>query len=91
MTTPPFDPEQHAQPRQPAAGAPKTVPARPVGPRTSPIIWGTLILVFCGYIAQRTFGGVRADDSLWIIGTVMGLGLLLLGVGLTVILRNRRR
>lgn len=64
-------------------------PNKPAGTRVGPIIWGTLILAFCGYIAQRAFGGAGIDGSWWIIATVMGLGVLLLGVGLTVILRNR--
>lgn len=73
------DPEQPAQ------------PAKHTGPRTGPIIWGVIILAFCGYVAQRRFGGGDIDGSWWIIATVIGLGVLLLGIGLTVVLRNRGR
>lgn len=86
MTAPTSDPEQHAHPA-PAEQPPR--PAKPAGPRTCPIIWGALILAFCGYIAQRTFGGTGLDGSWWLIASVIGLGVLLLGVGLTVILRGR--
>lgn len=61
------------------------------GPRTSPIIWGVLVLAFCGYVAQRTFGRSTVDDGWWVIAIVIGLGVLLLGVGLAVVIRNRRR
>ncbi|PRI10561.1 hypothetical protein [Leucobacter massiliensis] len=60
------------------------------GPRTSPIVWGALILAFCGYAAQRAFGGGELDTAWWITATVIGLGLLLLAVGGAVLLRNRR-
>ncbi|WP_017793145.1 hypothetical protein [Leucobacter salsicius] len=79
MTTPHPDPKQQSD------------PIKPSGPRTGPIIWGVIILAFCGYIAQRLFGGAGADGSWWIIATVIGLGVLLLGIGLTVVLRNHRR
>ncbi|MFD5599133.1 hypothetical protein ACFWHR_03650 [Leucobacter sp. NPDC058333] len=61
------------------------------GPRTGPIVWGALILVFCGYIAQQAFGGNGLDTAGWIAATVIGLGVLLLGVGIAVLIRNARR
>lgn len=67
-----------------------TPAAKPAGPRTGPIIWGVLILAFCGYVAQRMFGSAGIDGSWLIIATVLGLGVLLLGIGLTVVLRSRR-
>ncbi|MHA3723335.1 hypothetical protein ACXR2T_05590 [Leucobacter sp. HY1910] len=85
--TAPQEPDQAPSP----ASAEPAQPAAHTGPRTSPIIWGALILAFCGYITQRSFGGAGLDGSWWIIATVVGLGLLLLGVGLTVILRGRGR
>ncbi|QIK63995.1 hypothetical protein G7068_12895 [Leucobacter viscericola] len=60
-------------------------------PRTGPIVWGALILAFCGYVAQRTLYPGLPDATTWITATVIGLGLLLLGVGTAVLLRNRRR
>lgn len=59
--------------------------------RTSPIVWGALILAFCGYVAQRTLRPGELDTTVWITATVIGLGLLLLGVGASVLIRNRRR
>ncbi|WP_053387128.1 hypothetical protein [Leucobacter japonicus] len=63
---------------------------RSPGPRTGPIVWGALILVFCGYIAQQVFGLGGMDPTVWITATVIGLGVLLLGVGIAVLVRNRR-
>ncbi|WP_053354122.1 hypothetical protein [Leucobacter musarum] len=63
---------------------------RSPGPRTGPIVWGALILVFCGYIAQQVFGLGGMDPTVWITATVIGLGVLLLGVGVAVLVRNRR-
>ncbi|WP_449283073.1 hypothetical protein [Leucobacter sp.] len=59
------------------------------GPRTGPIVWGALILAFCGYAAQRAFGPGGMDTAWWITATVIGLGLLLLVVGVAVAVRNR--
>lgn len=85
----------------PGAGSGQPVPASPAsqkraaqtmkaGPRTGPIVWGALILAFCGYAAQRAFGDGELDTAAWITATVIGLGVLLLGVGTAVIIRNRR-
>lgn len=84
MTMPGHDPAQ--QPQQAASPKPASLP----GPRTGPIIWGAMIIAFCGYVAQRVFGGPGPDGSWWLIASVLGLGVLLLGVGIAVILRNRR-
>lgn len=73
----------------PASSARADAPARRSGPRTGPIVWGALILAFCAYVAQRTFGSGPLDTTAWVIVTVLGLGVLLLGVGFAVILRNR--
>lgn len=66
-------------------------PTRHAGPRVGPIVWGALILTFCGYITQRVFAGPGVDGSWWLIASIIGLGVLLLGIGLTVILRGRGR
>src|SRR5690606_346219 len=55
------------------------------GPRTGPIVWGALVLAFCGYIAQRVFGSGAADTAWWIAATVVGLGVILLIVGIAVV------
>lgn len=78
-------------PPQPAA-APATVPPasqRKPRPRTSPIVWGALILVFCAYVAVRAAGG-SIDLTAWLITTILGLGALLLVVGVAVLVRTSR-
>ncbi len=89
-------PQQHSESAQPASGA--AAPARSesggkpptrTGPRTGPIVWGALILAFCGYAAQRAFGTGGMDTAWWITATVIGLGVLLLAVGVAVAVRNR--
>ena len=79
----------------PAAAAPagSPLPAQPRGrkprPRTTPIVWGSLILVFCAYVAVRAAGGA-IDPATWIITTILGLGALLLVVGIAVLVRSQR-
>ena len=68
-------------------------PARaqsPSGPRTGPIVWGALVLVFCAYVVQRTFDPAKVDVTGWLAATVIGLGLLLLVVGTIVVVKNRK-
>ena len=62
----------------------------PKRPRTSPIVWGALILLFCAYVLQQAISPGSVDSTTWIIATVIGLGVLLLGVAVAVILRSRR-
>lgn len=75
-----------AAPAPAAADAPSARPS----PRTGPIVWGALILVFCGYVSQQVLGGGGLDAAGWITATVIGLGVLLLGVGFAVLIRSRR-
>ncbi|QIM18010.1 hypothetical protein G7066_03750 [Leucobacter coleopterorum] len=88
--------QPHSSPAAPPAptlrdaGAGRTAVSRRVQPRTGPIVWGALILAFCGYVAQRTLYPGLPDTTTWITATVIGLGLLLLGVGAAVLIRNRR-
>lgn len=96
LTPPPApgdDPAPDATPpgasAAPAQAPAAATPERP-GPRTSPIVWGALILAFCGYIAQRVYGAGDIDAAWWITATVIGLGVLLLGVGIAVLVRGRR-
>ncbi|MGO3147236.1 MAG: hypothetical protein ACTIJ6_06115 [Leucobacter sp.] len=101
----PPEPEQTAEPAQPATGAPGTTSStdHPItatttttelkpeksAPRTSPIMWGSLILVFCAYVFVRAEGW-SVDTTTWIIMTIIGIGALLLVVGIVVLLRNSR-
>ncbi len=84
-----------AAPGPAAAAAPAAAevppPAARRQPRTSPIVWGALILAFCGYVTQLTVGGGQLDTAAWVAATTIGLGVLLLGVGLVVIVRGRGR
>lgn len=100
-TAPLAPPSSAAGSASPGTGAGQPAPASPAAqkrapqsvravPRTGPIVWGALILAFCGYAAQRAFGGGELDTAAWITATVIGLGVLLLGVGTAVIIRNRR-
>ncbi|MFF8817210.1 hypothetical protein ACF07D_04320 [Leucobacter sp. NPDC015123] len=72
-----------------AAPAPVQTAARKPRPRTSPIVWGALILVFCAYVAVRAAGG-SIDVTTWLITTILGLGTLLLVVGVAVLVRTSR-
>lgn len=70
----------------PPATAPSSGRLRP---RTGPIVWGALVLVFCAYVASRSLGG-SVDAAAWIITTIIGLGVLLLAVGIAVLVRGSR-
>lgn len=59
-------------------------------PRTGPIVWGSLMLLFCAYVVQQTIAPGSIDALTWAIASVIGLGVLLLLVGLAVIVRSAR-
>lgn len=89
---PPAQPASPVQPAPPVQSAPPVRPApRRPAPRSSPIVWGALILAFCGYIAQRLLGTGGLDLATWVAAITIGLGVLLLGVGAAVLIRNRRQ
>lgn len=86
MTT---DPTPELRPAAPGAGAdPQPSSAKP-RPRTGPIVWGALFLVFCAFVVQRELAPGAVDAAVWIAVTVIGLGVLLLAVGIAVVLRGR--
>lgn len=98
--TPPQIPEQASSQAAPSAPAPEPTPAPApapapapgpanLSPRSGPIVAGTLVLVFCAYVVVQTLGG-RVDATTWIIGTILGLGALLLLVGIAVLTRGSR-
>ena len=82
----------------PAAPSPTGPPARPEAPfatqrrrvRTGPIVWGSLILVLCAFVVQLSLAPGAVDPAVWISGTVLGLGVLLLGVSAGILARNAR-
>ncbi|MBK0422381.1 hypothetical protein JD292_09875 [Leucobacter sp. CSA2] len=59
-------------------------------PRPSPIIWGVMILAFCGYLAQRRFGPSASEPEIWAIGGILSVGVLLLTIAAVVLIRNRK-
>lgn len=77
------EPEPHSDPAVAAA------PAR-TSPRTGPIVWGTLFLAFCAWITQRAFFPEAIAPELWLTAIAIGLGVLLLGVGIAVGIKDRR-
>lgn len=80
-------PQGSQQPQGTAATAHQA--ARKPSPRTSPIVWGALILVFCAFVAVSTAGG-SIDPVVWLIATIIGLGSILLIVGIAVLVRSSR-
>ncbi|MGI8393029.1 hypothetical protein [Leucobacter sp. W1038] len=90
MTT---DPTPEPRPAAPGSGAetygtdPHLAAERP-RPRTGPIVWGALFLVFCAYVVQRELAPSSVDTAVWIATTVIGLGVLLLAVGIAVVIRG---
>lgn len=74
-----------------AAAPASTSSLEPVksGPLTGSIVWGALVLIFCAYVASREMGSV-IDPVTWMIATIIGVGVLLLGVGMVVLLRGSR-
>lgn len=61
-----------------------------VQPRSGPIFWGAIVLAVCVYVAAQVFAPGSIDGTAFIIGSVLGLGVLLLAVGAAVLVRNRR-
>lgn len=85
-----FTPTPEAQTHEaPTPAAPQPAARTSLRTRTSPIVWGALILVFCAYVAVRTMG-VAVDPTAWLITTITGLGALLLIVGIAVLVRGQR-
>ena len=60
-------------------------------PRTSPIIWGAIVLAFCAFSASQLLAPGAIDGTAFVIATIIALGVLLLVVSIVVIARNARR
>lgn len=78
-------PGQHPAP-PPAAGA----PAEARRPRTGTIIWGCLILAFCGFVAQRVLAPGSFDAAVWATAVALLLGVTLVGAGIAAVVRQAR-
>ncbi len=85
MTT---DPTPEPRPAAPGSGADTPAAREKSRPRTGPIVWGALFLVFCAYVVQRELAPGSIDTAVWIATTVIGLGVLLLAVGIAVVIRG---
>lgn len=83
MNTQPFEPSG-----EPAVTPTVVSTAEKTRPRTGPIVWGALFLVFCAYVVQRELAPASVDTAVWIAFTVIGLGVLLLAVGIAVVIRS---
>lgn len=81
-------PEATLQPGPGSAPRPGPEPTK-LRPRTGPIVWGALILMFCAYVAVQAMGGA-IDPIAWLITAVLGIGTLLLIVGVVVLARGSR-
>lgn len=74
--------------RDPWATAPAaTGPRRPL---TGTIIWGSLILAFCGFITQRILAPDTVQPAVWVTAVVLFLGVALVGAGIAAIVRQAR-
>lgn len=92
-------PSPAGEPAPSPASEPSSTLPRPDGavqqrhrfsPRPSPIIWGVLILAFCGYLSQRRFGPSATEPEIWAIGGILAVGVLLLTIAAVVLIRNRK-
>ncbi|KKI22639.1 MULTISPECIES: hypothetical protein [unclassified Leucobacter] len=79
---------ERTQQTRPFPQAQSVEPRRRV--RTGPIVWGSLILAFCAFVVQMSLAPGTVDPAVWISGTVLGLGVLLLGVSAGILARNAR-
>lgn len=68
-----------------------TAPGNPSGPRTWPIVWGAMVLAFCAYLVFQLVAPGVVTGTVFFIFAVIGLGVLLLGVGIAVVVRQTRR
>lgn len=92
---PGFVPPPTAPAPSPAPAGSATQPGAPFAAqrrrvRTGPIVWGSLILVLCAFVVQLSLAPGAVEPAVWISGTVLGLGVLLLGVSAGILARNAR-
>lgn len=57
--------------------------------RTGTITWAAVLLLVSAWIGQRTFFPTTSSPEMWLTITAIGLGMLLLGVGVVVSLRDK--
>lgn len=58
------------------------------GPRFGTIFWGVVLLVFAAFMAVWTLQPTDLDPTLWLLGSVIVLGLLLVVAGIAAALRR---
>lgn len=75
-----------------AGAAEPEFPEASVRPRRSPllgtIIWGVILLALAGYILLGVLIPAPADPTLWLLGGVIVIGLLLIVIGIIAALRR---
>lgn len=58
------------------------------GPRFGTIFWGVVLLVFAAFMAVWTLQPTDLDPTLWLLGSVIVLGLLLVVAGIAAAFRR---
>jgi hypothetical protein len=58
------------------------------GPRFGTIFWGVVLLVFAAFMAVWTLQPTNLDPTLWLLGSVIVLGLLLVVAGIAAAFRR---
>lgn len=58
--------------------------------RSGPIVWGVVVLTFCAFVAQLIVSPAAVSPWAWITGLVLLVGLILLVVGVSVLVRQRK-
>jgi hypothetical protein len=58
------------------------------GPRFGTIFWGAVLLAFAAFMAVWTLQPTNVDPTLWLLGSVIVLGLLLVVAGIAAAFRR---
>lgn len=65
-------------------------PAQARGPRSGPIIWGTIVLAVCAYFGTQLVAPGAIEDVTFMVIGLIGLGLLMLAIAIAMIVRGAR-
>jgi hypothetical protein len=71
-----------AYPETPRSGATALAPARASRPLFGTIFWGIVLLTFAAFMVITTLFPVNLDPTLWLVGSVIVIGLLLVVAGI---------
>ncbi|WP_233563907.1 hypothetical protein [Cryobacterium tepidiphilum] len=96
QTSPTPESSTGTTPTVPPAGATAYRPGFPTasayerrGPRFGTIFWGVVLLVFAAFMAVWTLQPTHLDPTLWLLGSVIALGLLLVVAGIAAAFRRQ--